>query len=256
MTVLELTPPEDPVAEARRIVEAASAAGLPIRVVGGVGVALVAPSVGRLLPPRTYHDIDLAARAGAPPITRLMTALGYGASTQFNALNGSERLLFHDPGGRRIDVFIDTLRMCHELPFRDRLGAWPWTLPAADLLLSKLQIVELTDRDAQDVLALLTDQELSETGGEGIELPRIRELCGRDWGWWRTVDDNLASLIDRWTEPIPPGGTSPPTTMATARDRARALRETLATCPKSIGWRARAVVGPRMRWYDLPEEVR
>lgn len=255
MTVLAPTPLEDPVAEARRIVEAASAAGLPIRVVGGVGVALVAPSVGRLQPPRTYHDIDLAAPTGAPTIIRLMTALGYRASTRFNALNGSERLLFHDPGGRRIDVFIDTLRMCHELPFRDRLGAWPWTLPAADLLLSKLQIVELTDRDAQDVLALLTDQELSETGDEGIELPRIRELCGRDWGWWRTVDDNLTSLIGRWTEPTPPG-TRAPATLAAPVEHARALRKTLATCPKSIGWRARAVVGPRMRWYDLPEEVR
>ncbi len=256
MTVLELTPLEDPVAEARRIVEAAGTAGLPIRAVGGVGVALVAPSVGQLQPPRTYHDIDLVAPAGSAPIIRLLAALGYGASTQFNTLHGSERLLFHDPGGRRIDVFIDTLRMCHELPFRDRLLEWPWTLPAADLLLSKLQIVELTDRDAQDVLALLTDQDLSEASGDGIELARIREICGRDWGWWRTVDDNLVGLIARWAEATPSSDAGPASALATARDRARALRVTLATCPKSIGWRARAVVGPRMRWYDLPEEAR
>ena len=246
----------DPVAEARRIVEAAGAAGIAIRAVGGVAVALVAPTIGRLEPRRTYHDIDLAAPAGAPAIARLMAALGYGAHTEFNTLNGSERLLFHDPGGRRIDVFIDTLRMCHELPFRERLTAWPLTLSPADLLLSKLQIVELTDRDVQDVLALLADHDLSEADGHGIELGRIRDVCGRDWGWWRTVDGNLAGVIARWGEAPPVGEAGSLGALTIAHERARALREVLATCPKSMGWRARAVVGPRMRWYELPEDVR
>lgn len=245
----------DPRAEARRIVEAADADGLAIRVVGGVGIALIAPTIGQLQPTRTYHDIDLAAPARAPAIARLMAALGYGAAIEFNALNGSERMLFHDPGGRRIDVFIDTLRMCHELPFRAQLTAWPWTLPAADLLLSKLQIVEFTDRDGQDVLALLADHHLSETDGEGIELRRIRDVCSTDWGWWRTVDDNLARLIAGWGEGRAAAGTAPEAS-SVALERARELREGLATSPKSIGWRLRSLVGPRLRWYELPEEVR
>jgi hypothetical protein len=254
----------DPSAEGRRIVEAADAAGLPIRVVGGVGVALIAPTVGQLRPIRTYHDIDLAAPARAPAIARLMAALGYGASTEFNALNGAERMLFHDPGGRRIDVFIDTLRMCHELPFRDRLTAWPMTLSPADLVLSKLQIVELTDRDAQDVLALLADHALTEADHEGIDVRRIREVCARDWGWWRTVDDNLAGLVSRWEEAsaASPAGAgaagagAPPEASSAALERARHLRSHLAAAPKSVCWRLRAVVGPRLRWYESPEEVR
>jgi len=248
----------DPVEETRRIIEAASADGLPIRAVGGVGVAMIAPTVARLEPRRTYHDIDLAAPPGTAAITRLMTALGYEAAAAFNTLNGSERLLFHDQDGRRVDIFIDTLRMCHELPFRDRLGfdAWRWTLPPADLLLSKLQIVELTERDAQDVPALLADHGLSEAGGNGIELGRIGEVCGNDWGWWRTVDDNLARLIAGWIEPAGASERAPVGTRSTATERARALRTTLLTCPKSMAWRVRAIVGPRMRWYELPEEVR
>ncbi len=191
----------DPVDEARRIIEASRDAGVTLRVIGGVGVALVAPTIGRFEPRRTYHDIDLVAPAGAAPVSRVMTALRYEPARAFNTLNGSERLLFQDAGGRRVDVFIDTLRMCHELPFRDRLAsAWPWTLPPADLLLSKLQIVEQTARDAQDVLALLADHELGESASDGIELPRVRQVCGTDWGWWRTVDDNLERLdlpVDR-----------------------------------------------------------
>jgi hypothetical protein len=256
-----MTPLADPIAEARRIVEAATSVGLTIRLVGGVAVALVAPTIGRLDPPRAYHDIDLAAPPGATAIAGLMAGLGYGASTRFNALNGSERLLFHDPGGRRVDVFIDSMRMCHDLSFRGRLGAWPWTLPPADLLLSKLQIVESTDRDAQDVLALLADHDLTEAEDEGIDLRRIRDVCGNDWGWWRTVDDNLGRLIARWAEAPtsgsgPAGPGIPVDVQATAIERAVGLREALQRGPRSVGWRLRAMVGPRIRWYELPEEVR
>jgi hypothetical protein len=248
----------DPVDEARRIIDAARDAGVTLRVIGGVGVALVAPTIARLEPRRTYHDIDLVAPAGAAAIARVMTAPGYEPAREFNTLNGSERLLFHDAGSRRVDVFIDTLRMCHELPFRDRLGsaAWRWTLPPADLLLSKLQIVEQTDRDAQDVLALLADHELVESADEGIELPRLRQVCGTDWCWWRTVDDNLERLIARWIEPTAAGESAPVGARSSALVRARALRTALAESPKSMGWRARAAVGTRIRWYDLPEEVR
>lgn len=246
----------DPVAEARRIIDAVVARDLPIRVVGGVGVALIAPTIATLQPPRTYHDIDVVAPAGVPAIARSLGDLGYLPAREFNALNGSERLLFHDGGGRRLDVFLDTLRMCHALPFRDRLRIWPETLSPADLLLSKLQIVELTDRDAQDVLALLADHDLTETDATGIDLRRVREVCGGDWGWWRTVDDNLAQLSDRWRVFAPPGGTGPASLLSRAGERAAALRHMLQISPRSMAWRIRAAIGPRLRWYEVPEEVR
>ena len=253
MTVLA-----DPVAETRRIIEAADAAGVTVRAVGGVGVTLIAPTVTLLRPSRTYHDIDLVAPAGSAKVVRLMTDLGYMPAKAFNTLNGSERLLFHDADGRRIDVFIDTLRMCHELRLGERLAveAWPSTPAPADLLLTKLQIVELTDRDAQDVLALLADHELSEGDGAGINLRRMREVCDSDWGWWRTVNDNLARLIARWVEPLEPHESVPVGARSMAIDRARALRENLASSPKTLAWKLRAAIGPRVRWYDLPEEVR
>ena len=253
MTVLA-----DPVGETRRIIEAADASGVTIRAVGGVGVALVAPTVTLLRPRRTYHDIDLVAPAGAARIIRLVTDLGYTPAKTFNALNGSERLLFHDADGRRIDVFLDTLRMCHELRLGERLAvaAWPLTLAPADLLLSKLQIVELTDRDGQDVLALLADHELSDGDGTGIDLRRMREVCDRDWGWWRTVDDNLARLVARWIEPLRPPESAPVGARSGATDRARELRDALASSPKTLAWKVRAAIGPRVRWYDVPEEVR
>jgi hypothetical protein len=246
----------DPVTEVRRLLQAADASSVPVRAIGGVAVALIAPSIGRLSPTRTYHDIDLAAAGPARPVIELLGTHGYEAARRFNALNGSERLLFHDPAGRRVDVFIGTLRMCHTLPFAARIATHAWTLPPADLVLSKLQIVELTERDAQDMLALLADHALTPTDGGGIAIDRIQAVCGGDWGWWRTVDDNLVRLIERWLAERPGAAPGSAAILDRAIERAVALREALAAAPRSMGWRLRAIVGPRVRWYDQPEEVR
>ncbi len=245
----------DPVEETRRILDAARAGAITMRAIGGIGVALRSPSIRALQPVRTYHDIDLVGAAPRAPIEALIADIGYVPSRRFNTLNGAERLLFHDATGRRIDVFLDTLRMCHELPFRDRLEIDPWTLPLADLLLSKLQIAALTDRDAQDAAALLADHELTEDDA-GIGLTRIRALCATDWGWWKTVDGNLRRLAERWPADAAAASPDARVIIGTALVRADSLRERLASARKSVAWQLRAVVGERVRWYEEPEEVR
>ncbi|MFL5643105.1 MAG: hypothetical protein ACJ771_12255 [Chloroflexota bacterium] len=246
----------DPVVEASRIMTAATEAKVRLCVLGGIGVALVCPTIRRLTPTRTYHDIDLAAPVGTPGIGRLLTDLGYEGARRFNTLNGSERLLFHDPDGRRIDVFVGTLRMCHELSLDDAFASPSWTLPPADLVLSKLQIVELTDRDAQDLLALFADFELSPSGSAGISVERIERVCGGDWGWWRTANETLRLVEARW---LAERADAPPEIAAildAGLERVAQLRDVLAAAPRSMSWRLRSVVGPRVRWYDLPEDVR
>ena len=246
----------DPADEVRRVLEQADHEGVVIRAVGGLAIALRAPSVEQLSPRRAYHDLDLAARPNAAALSRLMTALGYEPARRFNTLNGAERLLFHDPAGRRVDVFVDNLRMCHDLPFADRLEIDRWTIPLADLALSKLQIVELTDRDAQDLAALLADHQLSPDDAGGISLARFQEICAADWGWWRTVDGNLAALGARWREQAAEADPREANILREASNRARDLRAALDAMPKSLRWRARAAVGSRLAWYSLPEEVR
>ena len=246
----------DPVVEARRILTAAMDAKVPLCVLGGIGVALVCPTIRRLTPPRVYHDIDLAAPGGTLAISRLLTELGYDAARRFNALNGSERMLFHDPKGRRIDVFIGTLRMCHQLSLDETFATPSWTLPPADLVLSKLQIVELTERDAQDLLALFADFELTPSGSAGISVQRLEQVCGRDWGWWQTVGETLRVLDARWRAERERADPEFGAILDLGLERVGQLREVLATMPTSIGWRIRAMVGPRVRWYDLPEDVR
>ncbi|HEX6867821.1 MAG TPA: hypothetical protein VF119_03400 [Candidatus Limnocylindrales bacterium] len=245
----------DPVVETRRIMTASDAERLPLRALGGIAVALLCPTIRRLSPPRTYHDIDLATPSAAAGVTRLLTDLGYDAARRFNTLNGSERLLFHDPAGRRIDVFVGTLRMCHQLSLDDAFAIPSWTLPPADLVLSKLQIVELTERDAQDLLALFADFELTGSGAVGISVERIERVC-RDWGWWRTIGGNLDVVEALWRTERTDADPETVRTLDRGLERVAQLRDVLASSPRPIGWRIRAMVGSRVRWYELPEDVR
>lgn len=245
----------DPVDETRRVLEGAEAAGVALRAVGGIAIALRAPSIRLFGAVRTYHDIDLVGTTPRGPIETVLVDLGYEPARRFNALNGADRLLFHDSSGRRVDVFLDQLRMCHDLRFAERLAVDRWTLPLADLLLSKLQIVQLTDRDTLDVAALLADHEVTEDDA-GIGFPRLHSVCATDWGWWRTVDENLGALIARWPGDAAHVPSAAATAFDTAAARAMALRQRLAATPKSAGWRVRAALGDRIRWYAEPEEIR
>jgi hypothetical protein len=182
------SPHPDIVTEARRVVASAVDARLELRVAGGVAIALRCPTAQ--LPPlkRSYADIDLAGRAKERrPITQLLQRLGYQADERFNAIHGATRLLFWDTvNARQLDIFLDRFEMCHKLNLAPRLSIDDQTLPLADLLLMKLQIVETNDKDVVDILALLVDQSFTENDS-GIDLTYIAKLSSEDWGLWRTI---------------------------------------------------------------------
>ncbi len=125
------------------------------------------------------------------------------------------------------------------------------TLSLADLVLTKLQIHELTLKDTLDLAAMLAQHELSESGGrEEIELPRIARVLAGDWGFWYTALTNLDAtlrFIDREE--------ADDDLCARARAQIALLRERMDSEPKQMKWRARAKVGPRMKWYDDVDSV-
>lgn len=243
-------PLADPVAEGRRVAEAAAERAIPLRLLGGVAIALRSPS--SRLPPlkREYADIDCAIRSTAKDeAVELLGSLGYEPDREFNTLHGHRRLYFWDSGNdRHLDVFVDEANLCHRIPLRDRIEVDPLTLPLADLTVLKLQVVETNEKDYIDLCALFADHDLS-TDESGIDVSYITDLGASDWGFWRTIG-MVAERTERFALDLPGFGAA-----EAVAERLQGLRRELDSVPKSRRWKLRARVGERKRWYELPEEV-
>jgi hypothetical protein len=240
----------DVVAEGERLLDKAKAEGVPLRLLGGVAIKLRAG--GELAPAfsRTYADIDfVTAKKGVRATSEFFRAEGYEPHVAFNSLHGGERLLFFDTeNDRQVDVFVGTFSMCHKIPLEDRLEVDPVSIPLAELLLTKLQVVQLNEKDVRDALALLHDHPVGDGDGETLNAARVAELCAADWGLWRTITQNLAacrSFADTYDVPD----------RERLDQRLDVLLDRIEREPKSRAWRLRARIGDRKRWYELPEEV-
>jgi hypothetical protein len=248
-----MSPLANVVDEGRRLVESAD---LPVRLLGGVGVALHDHRPVPAALERGYGDLDVVVPPkSARATTAALTAAGYEPNERFNALHGAQRMLFYDlENKRQVDVFVGTFSMCHRLDLSGRLGEHAFGLDAADLLLTKLQIHEINRKDLVDAVRLLLTHENADIGGgsaepDAMSLDRLRAVTSTDWGWFTTVTDNLrlaraaaADLLD-------------PEEASIVEARADAIDESLRAAPKSLRWKARSVVGRKSPWYELPEEV-
>jgi hypothetical protein len=246
------TPEPDIVEEAQRLLARAEADDVPLRLVGGVAILLRAPDGLPASLTRTYGDLDfVTSRKAGGLVNELLRSEGYTPHVAFNALHARERLLFFDDAHeRQVDVFVGSFSMSHTIPIGDRLELDPVTVPLAELLLTKLQIAELNEKDVRDTIALLACHPVSETDAGCVNAAHVARLCASDWGLWRTITGNLSACRDRL-------GTYDLT--ADERERIeRRLDEVLERIdeePKTRGWRLRARIGERRRWYELPEEV-
>jgi hypothetical protein len=258
---------EDPLAEALRIVDAANGRGLLVRLMGGMAVRAHAPDWTHRTRRREV-DLDFATRSkDRAAVFKLLEAEGYTPDKRHNAMFGGSQAYFVDVARNRpVDVLVDKLEMCHRIDFDGRLERSNPTLPVADLLLSKLQIVKLNKKDLLDALILLAEHPLAEDdgapdtrSGQGtISVPRILSHTSNDWGWWRTVTGNLDKLEQYLATDFQPqdldvgGGRS---AMLDPGEQIRALRAAIEGASKSTRWKLRARVGERAPWYQEPEEV-
>jgi len=250
---------DDPLAEALRVVALAERQGLQVRLMGGLAFHACCRDWTALVE-RKRRDIDLATRAkDRRPLGDLLAAEGYTPDRRYNALYGHKQLYFLDEARQRpVDVLVDRLEMCHTFEFVDRLTVADVTLPPAELLLSKLQVVKINRKDVLDALALLSEHPLADgdEGGRAISLKRITSLTSSDWGWWRTITGNLTKLHTIAEGHLEPGelefGRAPRFQPVA---QIEVLRGAIEAAPKSTKWKLRSRVGDRMTWYEEPEEV-
>ena len=253
-----VAPLADVVDEAQRVVDALAAGGVTVRLLGGVGVAAHRHGPVPASLTRSFADIDLVVgRKGGHALAAGLDTLGYTANDRFNALHGARRLLFYDAANsRQLDVFVGEFAMCHRLDLNGRLGLHPLALGPADLLLTKLQIVEINSKDVLDTVRLILAHEVrgpdrpAEPGrADALSLDRLTEVTRADWGWHTTIGDNLRKVRDATGDLLDEAAA------AAVRDRIDAVAVALAAAPKTARWKARSLLGRRAPWYELPEEV-
>lgn len=244
--------------EADRLLREAEGRGLTLRLTGSLGVSLHSEGsrdLLALLGRRHYRDIDLmGAWKQQRAVSHLFEERGYLPDPDIKQAQefGSKRLIYQHPETAiKVDVFMDDLVMAHTVPFGARLELDSPTISVTDMLLSKLQIHEITENDLIDMVVLLADHDLGPGNREAIDHAYVAGLLGKDWGFWWTTMTNLEKLgaaLDRYEA-------LPEETAAVVHGRIASLRKRIDDAPKSGRWKLRARVGTRVRWYEEVQEV-
>ncbi len=240
--------------ESVSVVREANERGVPLKLLGGQAVRVLCPEYPHRA--RNDQDMDFASVSSAKKaVIEFFGALGFLSDQRFNTLHGDRQMYFTTADGvTSVDVIMDKLNMCHVLEFGGRIDRMPLTLDVTDLLLTKLQIVELNRKDVHDLLHLLSGFEVR--GGDDvgtIGLGRVGKVVGEDWGWWRTATGNLDKLVHlgsgEHSDLVPAARRFDPIAQT------KHIREFCDACPKTLKWKVRSKVGERVQWYELPEEV-
>lgn len=255
---MSANPSDDYATAAVKVVQAAKAEGIPLRVIGACAVRIHSDKSKHMLDnmERTISDLDfISHRKFEPKIAPLFTKLGYkpdsDAAKYYAHMYGMVRDRFKDPDtASTLDVFYDKLEMSHTIDLSKRLEVDYPTISLADLVLEKMQILKINMKDIQDTLVLLSEHTVSESDQDSINAKHVAKVLSDDWGFYYTVTTNLAKLKEHISSfPV----------LADTSDEVNkkidALLRAVEDHPKSFGWKMRAKVGTRQKWYNDVDEV-
>ena len=237
------------------MMERAESHGVTIRTIGSLAFRIRCPDYKRLEydNARYLTDIDfIAYTSEIDGVLDMFEEMGWEQNMGVLRLFGDKRRIFYHPElPIHSDIFLDKLRFCHEIDFRGRLELDSPTITLIDLLLEKLQIVEINKKDLVDVMVLLSQYGVSEEEGatDSINGARLAGVCSRDWGWWRTATMNLEKTSEFAGEYLSDEQA------AVVRKRTDRLMELIDSRPKGLRWKLRSLAGDRLRWYREVEEV-
>jgi hypothetical protein len=242
------------VGEAKTIIAAAHDRGLHLRLLGALAVIERCPGGIDILQRtnRILTDLDfMGYEKELPSVERMFSELGYemlgGRGVTMDVWIG--RRIFHDPSGsrRRVDVFLDRLDFCHPIELAGRLDLHPVTIPLSDILLEKLQIVEINEKDLKDLVVLFLEHPVADgQGDDAFDSKYVVELLSREWGFYYTVSLNL-DRVRRYMQTVPELTDDQ---RALVEDRMGQLWTEVESAPKGLKWKLRAKVGPSRRWYN------
>jgi hypothetical protein len=245
--------------EALRLVRDAEAQGIHLRILGSIAYRIQCPNHIHLFEQmaRVLTDVDFGAyRSQNQKIREFFLKQGYVPDEGvYHLSEGMRHIYLHPETKLNIDVFADELYFCHRIPFKGRLEIDTPTISNTDLLLEKMQIVEINLKDFKDTIVLLLEHApgSARDGHRRIDLPYIVDIMSKDWGFYYTFTTNLKRVPD-FIKEFPAITAEQADTL---RCRVDQILQAIEDAPKSMGWKIRAKIGTRKLWYqEVSEKTR
>ena len=249
------SPMADFLEEAMRVVGEAKRRGIALRVIGAVALRIKLPVEVKKLHEQTLSrnlsDIDYASYTKhTVDVRKLFKELGYVWDEAIARIAPS-RDIFHDEvNNRHSDVFYDKLMFCHDVDFRGRLELDYPTITLTDYALEKLQIVQINEKDVKDLVALFMGFPVENSDKDAINKKYVSKVLSKDWGFYHTVTSKLRKFGQ-----LLEGYKLPKDKADIIKSKVNDLLEAIENEPKSIGWKMRAKIGTKQKWYREVEEV-
>jgi hypothetical protein len=242
--------------EALSIIKRGEGEGIPFRLLGAIAVQHHCPNSRPLFAgmARALTDIDLVTYGKhRPKMKKFFVDLGYTPHERLIAspVGQYRHIYWSEEKGWQVDIFFDALNMCHKVDFKGRLELDSPTITLADIVLEKMQIVEINLKDIKDTICLFVEHEVGDKEEETVNGAYIAKLLSGDWGYWYTVTTNL-NKVKSYLGDFEALADKDRKTVASRIDNLLGMIE---AAPKSFKWKARAKVGPKSRWYNVVEEV-
>lgn len=201
---------------------------------------------------RRLTDVDVMTYSSinSEDVDGLLNDLGFEKQQNY-IWHASTRDLFINGDGLLIDVFRDKLEFCHTVNFKNRLDTDLPTIPLEEMMLQKLQIMEINDKDFKDLCILLMEYEIGDGASDKIDGSFLASLFSKNWGFYYTATNNLKKLKEYLVE-IP---LITEDDRRTVRRKVDQLLDLIEAAPKSLAWKMRSTIGTRLRWYKEVEDI-
>ncbi|AGB18165.1 nucleotidyltransferase family protein [Thermoanaerobacterium thermosaccharolyticum] len=234
---------------AKKLMDHIEKNNIKAKLLGGVAVYLTCPSTEYAPLSRDINDIDIVvSNNDVKALKKALDEEGFIADRRFNALHGETRMLF-SKNDIDLDVFIGKFIQCHELNLEGDLSKNGYTISLANLLLTKLQIVQINYKDILDILAILIDHPVENKNDcNTINLNSILDIVKNDWGWYTTIFDNLEKTVSMAKDILNQED------ITTITEKILLIKTSIEQVPKSLKWKIRAKIGRKLQWYNIPEE--
>jgi hypothetical protein len=239
--------------EGTELAKKAQEDGIMLRIMGGLAVFLHSQESRQLwesldrLGQKVFTDIDFASYGRfRNNVFGFFKKCGYSTDQRILAYHGMKRQIYFGQKIPMIDVFFDELDMNHVISFKGRLEADYPTIPLAELLLEKLQIVRINEKDVKDVIVLLRGHKIADEDVDSISHKHISKILSNDWGFYHTVTENLRKIEGSLRN----FSVLNEVDISDINGKIAKLVQAIEERPKSMKWKMRARAGTKKMWYQ------